>query len=604
MESRRGYRDYGKNSNWTDTMNSQSPQSSSTPPTSINNTFTLNSKTIAAQNYTYGELFDTSWIPQPGMEVQLSTEDFMPSPESSGSTASITNDQSPSQPTESLKKESSDLIDVFYKHFHPSHPFVVPKKLYNSRTCLLPEYLKAAMRFVAGHYVPNANIKALRNAASVVLLDKIPEDGFKVQGLLLFAVASFARYEQSQGARALELAIQVALRIGMNGHMYAFTQGQNNFTLQESWRRTWWSLFITNGLVTAIGGQEQPFRLHDVYSDIPLPGSCEDYDKCQSTPQPRGISDFRNRTFSEDSYCWSSFAYAIEAMYIMGAVFSLGADSFAITDPQVEAIDASISNFLLSLPPSKRDVTSPNGHTDEILLVAHMIINWAAILIHRPRSSLTFIRNHYHTTCTSRREAAGLPALAYASHTAKTLRAANALISLASIPRPLSYCTPIMMCGITTAATVHLPAYALADRHDTAVAIKERLQLCISALGAFAEIWPRANIAKSQVAGFAREVLTKPSVSVDSTGVGMVPVVTASSSPDLIAASIPLPQVEYGMSYNENTWMDSIIQMDKDELDSNQCLTAAGVVGRPTSAGGESGRGGPGAGANMFALMV
>ena len=530
----------------------------------------------------------------------------MPSPDSSGSTASITREESPTQASDgSLKKESSSLIDIFYKHFHPAHPFVAPKKLYSLRPTLLPEPLKAVMRFIACHYVSNANMKALKNAASVILSDKVAEDGFKVQGLLLFAVASFARYEQIKGARALDLAIELALRIGMNCRMFAFNHGKNNFTLQESWRRTWWSLFLMNGLVTAIGGQEQPFRLHDIDSDVPLPGPCEDYNNCQSTPQPRSISDFRNRTFSEDPYCWSSFAYAIEAMYIMGGVFKLGPDTFAITDPQVEAIDASISNFLLSLPPSKRDVTLADGRTDETLLLAHMIINWAAILIHRPRSTLTFIRNHYHTTCTSRREAAGLPALAYASHTSKTLRAANALISLASIPRPLSYCTPILICGITTAATVHLPAYALADRHDTSVAIKERLQLGISALGAIAEIWPRASIAKSQVAGFVREVLAKPNVTIDSTGLGMVPVETASNPPEIADANLPLPQLEYGMGYNENAWMDSIIQMDREELDSDQALlaAAAAAVGRPANAG--MGMDGNGDGAvDLFALSV
>ncbi|KAI9873559.1 MAG: hypothetical protein M1823_007891, partial [Watsoniomyces obsoletus] len=116
---------------------------------------------------------------------------------------------------------------------------------------------------------------------------------------------------------------------------------------------------------------------------------------------------------------WSSFAYAIEAMYIMGAVFNLGTDTFAITDPQVEAVDASISSFLLSLPPSKREVTSLDGHTDETLLMAHMVINWASILIHRPRSSLTFIRNHYKTICTHRFSAAGLPANACLSSRAQ-----------------------------------------------------------------------------------------------------------------------------------------------------------------------------------------
>ena len=592
MESRRGYRDYRRNTN---TTSDPLPQFLPTPQSSANNTFVLDPNTIAAQNYTYQELFDTSLMSQPGMDLQLPSQDYVPSPESSGSTTSITRDHSPSHSqNRSLKNESTDLIDIFYRHFYPAHPFMIPKKLYTSRPSLLPDYVRAAMRFVAGHYISNANTKALRSAAAIVLSEKVPEDGFKVQGLMLYAIASFARYEQSQGGHALELAIQIALRIGMNRHVFAVNH--NNYTIQESWRRTWWSLFILNGLVTAIGGQEKPFRLHDVYCDVPLPGPCDDYSDCLSNHQPRCISDFRNRTFSEDPYQWSSFAYAVESMYIMGAVFTLGADTFAITDPQVEAIDASISNFLLSLPPSKREVTLADGRTDETLLMAHMIINWAAILIHRPRSTLTFIRNHYQTTCTSRREAAGLPALAYASHTSKTLRAANALISLASIPRPLSYCTPILMCGITTAATVHLPAYALADRHDTAVAIKERLQLAISALGAFAEIWPRASIAKSQVAGFAREVLTKPNVSVDSTGVGMVPTVTAKSSgsvsPEVGTAPLPVPQLEYGMGWNENTWMDSILEMDRGEVEENQGFMAQGAIGRPTSASGGSANGG------------
>jgi hypothetical protein len=532
-------------------------------------------------------MFDASLAAQAGMELQTSAQDLMPSPESSGSTTSLTRSHSPSHPQrKSHDQESNDLIDVFYKHFHPAHPFVAPKRMYLSKPGLLPDVLKAVMRFLGGQYLPKANLKALRNAAATILSEKVPEDGFKVQGLLLFAIASFARYEQSQGMHALDLAIQLALRLGMNRQLFAITNGQNNPTLQESWRRTWWTLFIINGLVTAIGGQEQPFRLHDVYCDVPMPGPCEDYEDCVSNPKPRSISEFRNRTFSEDPYRWSSFTYAIEAMYIMGAVFSLGPDTFAITDPQVEAVDASVSNFFLSLPPSKRDVTGPDGRTDETLLVAHMIINWASILIHRPRSSLTFIRNHYKTTCTMRSEAAGLPALAYAAHTSKTIRAANALVSLASIPRPLSYCTPILMCGITTAATVHLPAYALADRQDTAVAIKERLQLSISALGSFAEVWPRANVAKSQVASFAREVLTGDHVRTDSTGVGVAPTAMASERPlevdntGMIGGSLPLPQLDYGFGYNENSWMESIMQMDKEE-NMNEFLVASAAVGRP-----------------------
>ena len=255
----------------------------------------------------------------------------------------------------------------------------------------------------------------------------------------------------------------------------------------------------------------------------------------------------------------------------MGTIFALSSDTFAITDPQVEAIDASISNFFLSLPPSKREVADLDGRIDETLLMAHMLINWSSILLHRPRSTLTFIRNHYATVCT-KREAASMPALAYASHTSKTLRAANAITSLASVQRPLSFCTPCLMCGIAAAAVVHLPAYAIAENSSQAVAVKERLQLGISALGRFSEIWGRAAIAKSQIAAFAREVLTNPDVSVDSSGMGM-PIAKAGTQVENIDFTTGEGFLEYDLGVDaDEQWMQNMVSRDALEV-----ATTAGV---------------------------
>jgi hypothetical protein len=225
-----------------------------------------------------------------------------------------------------------------------------------------------------------------------------------------------------------------------------------------------------------------------------------------------------------------------------------------VTDAQVEAIDASISSFSLSLPPDKREALRPDGTVDEVLLVAQLLLNWAAISLHRPRSTLTFVRNHYKTTCT-RAESTGLPALAYSTHTAKALRAANAITNLASIQRPISFSTPVLVCGITCAATVHLPAYAMMDRPDQASAIKERLQLSISALGAFGEVWPRAAIAKSQIAKFAREVITTPCLYYDSTGRDMVPQITTDAD--------SIPQIENLTPFDNDTWMENMLQVEE-----------------------------------------
>ena len=531
----------------------------------------------AAQSYTYDELFSTSFTsaempttydstapmtaflaPLPGLIDPMSS----PGGSTSSSAASVHRDmpltrQELPVSSDPYNNEPNDLIDVYYKYFHNAHPLLVPQKLAKQRPDLLPGPLRANMRFIAAHYVPNHNIPALQKAAQQIFSDRVKDDIFKLQGLILYIIACFARYEQSTGATAVEQAIRLALKIGLNKHSFALTHAPQNAVLQECFRRTWWTLFIIDGLTTAIGGQTSVFRLHNVFCDVPLPCDDESYNNLTVRHTPRSLSQFRNRTFSEDSFAYSSHAYAIEAMYIMGAIFQLGPDTFAITDPQVDAIDASISNFLLSLPPSKREV-HPDSHTnllDESLLLAHMLLNWSSIMLHRPRSTLTFIRNHYSTICT-RSESAdpnSLPSVSYASHTSKTLRAANQLITLASLHRPLGYCTPTMMCAITAAATVHLPAYAIADSPEHATAIKERLQLGISALGRFAEIWPRASVAKAQVAGFAREVLTRENVFVDCSGVEMVPgavaVTSAGVTPNLLAMDGPavggLPTLEF-----------------------------------------------------------
>ncbi|KAK5198833.1 hypothetical protein LTR99_007773 [Exophiala xenobiotica] len=567
VESRRGYREFRKTQSATDDNGSETPTrndaifNESQPPhlqPSFQGVDEADPSEI--RSLTYDELFPPGIDPTfTSMPLELQTIYHGPSSPGgqSDSTMSIPREPSSTGP----KRGGDDLIDLFYKHFHPGHPFIIPRKTYLDNPLALPKPLRAVIHYLASHYVPGTNQNALETVARGIFSDDVPDDGYKVQGLLLYAMTCFARFGQEEGAKALEQAVDIALRIGMNRQSFAIQHGRNDPTIQESWRRTWWSLFIVEATIVVIGGQSQPFRLYTTFTDVPLPGDDEDYNDARSSPLPRSLTDLQNRTFSEDTYAYSSFAYAIEAAYILGSVLALGPDTFAVTDPQVEAIDASITNYFLSLPPTKREVIGQCGHVDENLLVAHLLINWAAISLHRPRSSLTFIRNHYRTTCT-RAEAAGLPALAYSSHTAKALRAANNVINLATVQHSMIDAPPVLMCGITTAATVHLPAYSMIDRPDQAIAIKERLQVAVSALAAFAEIWPRASIAKGQVAKFAREVLTKPNVCVDSTGPGMIPRI----------APEPMPQLQYDMPpFNNELWMENLIETEPNVGDGPGC---------------------------------
>ncbi|KIW15417.1 hypothetical protein PV08_05463 [Exophiala spinifera] len=561
VDSRRGYREFRKNQPERSTRNDAIFNESQTPhpePPFVDEADTSEIRTL-----TYDELFPDDLVDPmlATMPLELQT---LPGPRAEGDSPGGHSDSTMSLPRETrslgVVRAGDDLIELFYKHFYPCHPFVAPKKMYLDDPSILPRPLRVVIHYLASHYVPGTNQTALGNAAKCIFAEDVPDDGFKVQGLLLYAMTCFARFAQKEGAQALSQAIEIALRIGMNRQSFAIQHGRNDPTVQEMWRRTWWTLFVIEGTAVVMGGQSQPFQLYSTFNDVPLPGDDEDYNDLRASPLPRSISDLRDRIISEDTYAYSSFAYVVEATYILGSVLALGPDTFAVTDPQVEAIDASITNYFLSLPPGKREIVGQCGRVDECLLMAHLLANWAAISLHRPRSSLTFIRNHYRTTCT-RAEAAGLPALAYSSHTAKALRAANNIISLATVQHSMSYAPPVLVCGITTAATVHLPAYGLIDRPDQATAIKERLKVAISALAAFGEIWPRANIAKGQVARFAREVLTKPNVCISSAGPDMIPRIT----------SDPIPQLQYDVPFNGELWMESLIDSDANVGEGQAC---------------------------------
>ncbi|KPI44570.1 uncharacterized protein AB675_8360 [Cyphellophora attinorum] len=162
--------------------------------------FVLDGELAAAQPYTYDELFSTSFtaVEVPGMyDAGVGAAGFhtplppvmdpMSSPGGStgSSVASVQRDLSMSRAPNS-KTESTDLIETFYKYFYPAHPFIIPQKLAKQRPELLPEPLRATMRFIAAHYVPNHNIHTLQKAAQVIFSDRVPDDIFKLQGLMLY----------------------------------------------------------------------------------------------------------------------------------------------------------------------------------------------------------------------------------------------------------------------------------------------------------------------------------------------------------------------------------------------------------------------------------
>jgi hypothetical protein len=427
----------------------------------------------------------------------------------SGSTTSASNAGDSASSVSSTTKVGDPLLDAFYTCFYPAHPFVVPPQYYSRDASAIPDYQQNVLRFLGSHFVPSASPDSFRFAALAVMSDGTPDDGHKVQSLLLLSMALFARFEAPQGIEALHRAVTLALSLGMNHKTYGSYHSHGNEVIEESWRRTWWNLYAVDGLVSAIDGLGWVSLLRGVASDVPLPCECNDYMECRPSLSDKSIYDLENRMFDESNYSWSSFAYEVEAVRLLHNVLQSRSYDQTYSDAEVEALDASLSGFQLSLPPSKRDLAERDGKVDEVLFAAQMIVHWAIILLHRPRSSLTSLGSPYETVC-SQGDLSTAPVLPRTAHTSKAIRAANEISKMTSLRVPLSVHSPCFTCAISKAAMVHLPAYTLETSLSAASTIKERLRLAVSALNKMGDVWPMAKMVKMQVSQYAREVLTVP----------------------------------------------------------------------------------------------
>ena len=386
-------------------------------------------------------------------------------------------------------------IGLYYQYVHPAHPFLLPYQLYQQNTSVFPGHLKRAMYFIVSHH-STGFAEQHRQDSLEVLEDSVPNDVFKVQSLILITLASYARFERDPGNKALNAAINVAYQIGLNSEGFA---PDDEPLFRESWRRTWWELYTVAGLISLIGFTN--IRLSQP-CDMTLPCDCEAYEACQITPGGNS-REIQERFQAESNTKWSSFALRVEAMRILSLTLDVMSDT---SSSARQAAEAAISAYLLSLPEDKQDGLKPDGEVDEVMSCALMIIHLAGICVHLPQSPLA-LAGDFRTVCGNElgQNTSEAPRL----HRAAALRSAKALARLLTAHSNLRTLSPCFSCVVSYSAVVLLSEYSLQTR-PRPLYLRENLQLELSALQSLGQTWPIAGVVRSQIAGFAREILGRP----------------------------------------------------------------------------------------------
>jgi hypothetical protein len=138
--------------------------------------------------------------------------------------------------------------------FHKAHPWVLPRYYFLARLESDPgslKYLLSVLQYIGSLFAPDISSSDLRDHA-LQQLDhpNLPPNGFTVLALLLSAIAIHAEDDFERGRAILDRAIYMALEIRMNSRTFA--NMERDPVLAESWRRTFWGLYITDSLFAGI----------------------------------------------------------------------------------------------------------------------------------------------------------------------------------------------------------------------------------------------------------------------------------------------------------------------------------------------------------------
>ncbi|KAI2465332.1 hypothetical protein F4781DRAFT_438931 [Annulohypoxylon bovei var. microspora] len=382
-------------------------------------------------------------------------------------------------------------IDSFYYYFYPGHPAVLPKdhllKLSKERDI---DHLIAAMRWVGSLYIDAGPSRAtfFDEAMRLIYSQDVTKDGYLIQAMVIVLIGLDGNCQQERARDILSDVERIAIEIGLYTRSFATLHGGGIPRLEESWRRTWWDLFVVDGMIAGVHRQSN-FLLFDIVAD--------------SIPRPMYLEDFDDQIFSGEEREFSSFAYRVASIRNLGRMMRLPNGGFP-NEENVNRIESLLSNWRMHLPPSKKDSLNKNCQLDEMMFQAHMINNACSIILHQPLSQLDSSPARDVTACAPHR--AVQSGNNFNIHTRHIITAACEISKMVTYNVPITSHTHFFTCVLTLSSIVHLSKWALEFFIQDEDDLRQQIRLNIGALNKLSNVWKAASTASVQVKGVAQEI--------------------------------------------------------------------------------------------------
>ncbi|KAJ6091560.1 hypothetical protein N7467_003529 [Penicillium canescens] len=334
---------------------------------------------------------------------------------------------------------------------------------------------------------------------------------FDVQAVLLYSIVVYWCNEPDRGVELLDEAIRMAVSIGMNRKESSQTYGHGDSFLEESLRRTWWVIYITDAHIAG-STHTYPFRTSSIDITTDLPCEEDEYES-GNIPPPRSIEDYENREFcTEEDTEFSSYAELIGLTLGVDRALSPG----STTDPQLyiamaSASDTSIRAWYSLLSPSKREPIRPDGSIDEVMFKALFIMHTYNIEIHRPLSALTHSAIESVSRCAPRAPSEQLKcnnAKEKDLHTLKCTKAIDSIDELLTLPTNMKSHSPFIICMIANVTIAHLSACRFIYHGQRLSQSREKIRLAMGTLKRLSEHWVLGKRTYREIGIIARELLS------------------------------------------------------------------------------------------------
>jgi hypothetical protein len=169
------------------------------------------------------------------------------------------------------------LLDMFYESFWDGFPFVLPHHFLKQRKARENhsiDNLLLVMQWIGSVYAPWTPSEPYYEAAHRALVSpSLPRDPWTVQALMLMAIGEHHWDLRTEARKTLDQTLSLAIELQMNTKSFARAYGESDAVLEESWRRTYYFLILTDRYFAVV--VNSPFTtLMEIPNLVDLP--CDD----------------------------------------------------------------------------------------------------------------------------------------------------------------------------------------------------------------------------------------------------------------------------------------------------------------------------------------